>query len=70
MPSLSLRLFAVHLHATFQNAPDYITIDTVPSVTAMQLQASHASRAADTAGFQTTLLIEWSTLHIQKMTVA
>jgi len=65
MPSLSLPLLAVHLLATLQYAPDYTTIDTVPLVIAMQLQASHASRAADTAGFHTTLLTEWTTLHIE-----
>ena len=70
MRTLSLPLFAARLLATFQYAPDYITIDTAPLVVAMQLQASHKSRAADTAVFHTTLLTEWTTVHIEKMTVA
>jgi hypothetical protein len=68
--ALAKPVFAVNLLDTFQNAPDYITIDTVPLVIAMQLQASHASHAADTAGFDITLLTEWNTVDIETTTVA
>jgi hypothetical protein len=53
----------ISIHPRLQN-------DTVPLVIAMKLQASYVSRAADTAGFHTTLLTERNTIHIEKMTVA